>query len=70
MNANVGIVDRALRLIAGGFIVTLGYIGGLEAPWNAVAIAAGSAFMLTALIKFCPLYMIFGINTCTKNAAD
>jgi len=68
MKANVGSIDRILRLVAGAAVIALGYMGGLASPWNVVAIAAGSVFVLTALIKFCPLYPILGINTCGKKA--
>ena len=64
MKANVGTVDRVLRLVAGLAVISFGYMGGLASPWNAVAIGAGSVFVLTALIKFCPLYPLLGINTC------
>ncbi|OIO73639.1 MAG: DUF2892 domain-containing protein [Zetaproteobacteria bacterium CG_4_9_14_3_um_filter_53_7] len=66
MKANVGTIDRGFRLVAGAAVIAFGYMGGLEMPWNAVAIAAGSVFVLTALIKFCPLYPLLGINTCGK----
>jgi len=66
MKANVGAVDRVVRLVAGLAVIALGYMGGLASPWNMVAIGAGSVFVLTALIKFCPLYPLLGINTCGK----
>ncbi|NWF37020.1 MULTISPECIES: DUF2892 domain-containing protein [unclassified Mariprofundus] len=66
MKANVGTIDRVLRLVAGAALIAFGYMGGLASPWNAVAIGAGSVFVLTALIKFCPLYPLLGINTCSK----
>jgi len=66
MKANVGTIDRVLRLVAGAALIAFGYMGGLASPWNAVAIGAGSVFVLTALIKFCPLYSLLGINTCSK----
>jgi hypothetical protein len=64
MKANVGTIDRIFRLLAGVAVIAFGYMGGLASPWNIVAIGAGSVFVLTALIKFCPLYPILGINTC------
>ncbi|ATX82145.1 Protein of unknown function (DUF2892) [Mariprofundus ferrinatatus] len=64
MKANVGTVDRVIRLVAGAALIAFGYMGGLASPWNAVAIGAGSVFVLTVLIKFCPLYPLLGINTC------
>ena len=70
MKANVGSIDRILRLVAGAAVIAFGYMGGLASPWNAVAIGAGSVFVLTALIKFCPLYPLLGINTCGSKAED
>ena len=64
INANVGSIDRVLRLVAGAAVIAFGYMGGLESPWNIVAIGAGSVFVVTALVKFCPLYSILGMNTC------
>lgn len=68
MKSNVGTIDRVVRLVAGAALIAFGYMGGLESPWNIVAIGAGTVFVLTAAIKFCPAYAIFGCNTCQKNA--
>jgi hypothetical protein len=70
MKANVGTIDRVLRLVVGAAAIAFGYMGGLAAPWNMVAIAAGSVFVLTAVIKFCPLYLIVGASTCGAKAED
>lgn len=70
MKANVGSIDRIFRLIAGAAVIALGYMGGLASPWNAVAIAAGSVFVLTAVIKFCPLYTLLGLNTCGAKSEE
>lgn len=70
MKANVGTIDRVIRLIAGAALIAFGYMGGLESPWNIVAIGAGSVFVLTAVIKFCPAYAICGCNSCKKADAE
>ena len=70
MKASVGSIDRILRLVAGAAVIAFGYMGGLASPWNAVAIGGGSVFVLTALIKFCPLYPLLGINTCGAAKED
>jgi len=64
MKANVGTIDRVFRLLAGIAAIVFGYMGGLESPWNMVAMGAGGVFVLTSIIKFCPLYIILGLNTC------
>jgi len=66
MNANVGGIDRIIRLVAGLALITFGAIGGLVSPWNFVAMGAGAVFTLTAVIRFCPLYPILGISSCSK----
>lgn len=67
MKANVGTIDRVLRGVGGAALIAAGLLAGIAAPWNWVAIGAGAVFLLTALIKFCPLYPILGINTCGKD---
>lgn len=65
MKANVGGIDRVIRLIAGIALIAFGAVGGLVAPWNYVAMGVGVVFALTAVIRFCPLYPLLGINTCS-----
>jgi len=67
MKANVGGVDRAIRLVAGIALIAWGAVGSLAAPWNYVAMGVGAVFALTALVRFCPLYPILGISTCKKS---
>jgi len=66
MKANVGGIDRMLRLIAGIALIVAGFLAGLASPWNFVAMGVGAVFALTAVIRFCPLYPILGISTCGK----
>ena len=65
MKANVGGIDRMVRLLGGLALIAFGLLGGLASPWNIVAMVAGAIFTLTAVIKFCPLYTIFGISSCS-----
>jgi len=64
MKANVGGIDRIVRLLAGIGLIVVGALGLVASPWNMVAMGAGGIFTLTALIGFCPLYAILGIKTC------
>ncbi len=66
MNANVGSVDRIVRIVAG-----LGLIGatlmGAIGPWGWIGVVP----LATGAFRFCPAYLPFGLNTCaTKKAAD
>jgi len=66
MNANVGGMDRVLRAVAGVALLAAGFLAGIEAPWNYVAMGAGAVFLLTAVVKFCPFYPLLGMNTCPR----
>jgi len=64
MKANVGGIDRIVRLLAGLGLIVVGALGLVASPWNMVAMGAGAVFVLTSVISFCPLYTILGINSC------
>jgi len=64
MKANLGGLDRIVRLVAGLALIALGAMGLVAAPWNMVAMGVGAVFALTSVISFCPLYTLLGINSC------
>lgn len=59
MNANVGTIDRALRIVAGAVLIALAATGVVGA-WGYV----GAVPLLTGLFRFCPAYAVLGVNTC------
>ncbi len=61
MNANVGGIDRALRIAAGLAILSLFFILDGPSRWWAVV---GLIPLATGLIGWCPGYLPFGISTC------
>ena len=61
MQANVGGIDKVLRIVAGVVLIGLG-IAGIGAPWTFIGIVP----LLTGLFNFCPLYPLLGINSCKK----
>lgn len=61
---NVGKIDRIIRIILALVAVSLYYFDILTGTWGIVAIVLASIFVITSFISFCPLYAIFGINTC------
>ncbi|MEZ5459677.1 MAG: DUF2892 domain-containing protein [Steroidobacteraceae bacterium] len=66
MKANVGGIDRVLRIVAGLALLSMVFV--LPEPnrwWGLVGIVP----LATALLRFCPLYALIGVNTCpAKNA--
>ena len=60
MKANVGSIDRTLRIIIGLLIIAAGFY--FQSWWGLVGIVP----LGTALIGWCPAYLPFGISTCRK----
>ena len=58
MKANVGGIDRILRIVVGLALIGVAVSGVSVWGWIGVVPLA------TGLIKFCPLYPILGFNTC------
>jgi hypothetical protein len=67
MAANVGTVDRALRLIVGAVLVVaplLNFMGLGTSTMVAYALmSVGGILALTAVFGMCPLYSVLGIRT-------
>ncbi|MCA0363927.1 MAG: DUF2892 domain-containing protein [Bacteroidetes bacterium] len=63
MKANMGSLDRILRVVLAAVFAALYFTGVVEGTLGIVLIVAAVIFALTSLISFCPLYPIFGINT-------
>ncbi len=61
MKANVGSLDRAIRLIGGLALLSLLFILEGDLRWVGLI---GIVPVLTALVRFCPLYTVLGLNTC------
>ncbi len=59
MNINVGGVDRGLRIVAGAVLMMLTATGTIG-WWGWLGLIAA----ITGLVRFCPLYSLFGISSC------
>lgn len=66
MKKNMGSVDKLIRVLIAVVIAVLYYLGKIEGTLALVLLAFALIFLLTSLVSFCPLYTIFGINTCKK----
>lgn len=61
MKTNIGNIDRSLRLVAGAAILGAGFY--FKSWWGLVGLVP----IVTALIRFCPLYPLLGISTCKRD---
>lgn len=68
MLANVGSFDRIARIVAGLALIVAAFVPALplagHPAWQWGAVAVGAVLVLTALVRFCPLYALFGMSTC------
>lgn len=63
MKANVGGIDRGVRVVMG--LALLGAGVYLKSWWGLVGIVP----LFTAAIGWCPAYLPFGLSTCRTRAA-
>jgi len=67
MSANVGIIDRVLRLLLGAVLIGAPLIDlmglGASSTVAYVMIVVGAILALTAVVGVCPLYSALGLST-------
>lgn len=64
MKKNMGNADRIIRIAAALIFGILYFTNTIAGTTGLVLLIAGSVFLLTSLIGFCPLYTVLGIKTC------
>ena len=64
MNCNVGGIERPIRIVLGILLIGVGAFAGLPAVGTGVALTLGAVALVTGAIGYCPLWTLFGINTC------
>jgi hypothetical protein len=63
MKANVGTIDRGIRLLVGIALIALWPLGLLQGTPAIIALVVGVVMLATALLRWCPPYSLLGINT-------
>lgn len=66
MKANMGSLDKAIRIIIAIAFAALYITKTVEGTLGMILLVLGGIFLLTSVISFCPLYTILGLNTCKK----
>lgn len=59
IKANLGPIDRTIRIVLGGALIAIVFVGP-QSPWGYVGIVP----LLTGLVGFCPAYCPLGLSTC------
>lgn len=60
MQANVGSIDRVIRILIGVALIAA-TLFGLIGAWGWVGVVA----IATGVFRFCPAYLPFGLRTCS-----
>lgn len=64
MKKNMGSTDRFLRIILAIVVAILYFTKTIDGMVALVLMIFAVIFLLTSLVSYCPLYTIFGFNTC------
>jgi hypothetical protein len=62
MNANIGTIDRALRVALGIILIGL-TVSGAIGVWGWIGVVP----LATGIFRFCPAYSLLGIKTCKRD---
>ena len=63
MKKNIGSLDKTLRLIVGIVLILLVFVGP-QTPWGWLGLIP----LVTALMSWCPVYVLFNLSTIKKQA--
>lgn len=67
MKVNMGATDKMIRVVLAIVFAVLYFTHTVSGTLGTVLLVLGGVFLATSLIGFCPLYTIFGMNTCKKD---
>ena len=63
MTANVGNLDRTLRIIAGLALLSLVFVGP-QTYWGLIGLIP----LVTGFFAFCPAYRLLGLSSCPASS--
>lgn len=64
MKRNMGNTDRIVRILVAVVIAALYFTNVIGGTLAIILGVVAGIFILTSVVSFCPLYAIFGLNTC------
>jgi len=69
MKKNLGDGDRAIRIILAGLLVIAYLLNVATGVAGTIALILAAILLITSFVGVCPLYRLFGINTCNIKKA-
>ncbi len=64
MKKNMGNTDRLIRILLAALVAVLYFTNTITGTLGIVLLVIAGIFVLTSFISFCPVYSLFGFNTC------
>ncbi|MDY0781207.1 DUF2892 domain-containing protein [Tenacibaculum sp. IB213877] len=64
MKKNMGNTDKGIRISIALSIALLSYFNVINGTLEIILLVLAVVLLATSLLNFCPLYTLFGINTC------
>lgn len=64
MKKNMSSADAIIRIVVAIAIAALYFTKVISGTLAIILIVLGVVFLLTSVVRFCPLYSLFGISTC------
>ena len=66
MKANVGFVDKTLRIVIAIGILSLYFTNIISGAFAIVLLVAAAILLITSFLNFCPIWYLLGISTRKK----
>jgi len=70
MICNLGRTERSIRIVLGLVLLAVGALAGLPTGWMVAAYFVGAIALVTGAIRFCPAWLLLGINTCPTGTSE
>lgn len=64
MKYNVGGIERPIRMVLGLVLIAIGSFADLPPVGTGIAFVAGTIALVTGVSGYCPVWALFGLNTC------
>lgn len=62
----MGFIDRMIRIVTAIVLIILSFTAFKTGAAHIVLLIVAGVFIVTSLFGMCPLYSLFGINTCRR----
>jgi hypothetical protein len=66
MKKNMGTTDKVIRVLVAVVILVLYFTHVITGTLAVILLILAGVFVLTSLLGFCPLYLLFGLSTAKK----